>query len=350
MGEASENLPANDLPVAEQQDAGVAGGTTSDAAAAEREPEILLGRFQMLDRLGEGVHGSVFRARDIETENIVAVKRYHFEKESEEDSDGGVPMHILREVSLLRDFEHPNIVRLLDVVVTNNLEFNLIFEQAEVDLGNFLRGFYRRRERLPTNTLASFARQLIHGIFACHTRSILHRDLKPQNILIDHGTHLKICDFGLSRIIDLTRPRAYTHEVITIWYRAPEMFLGATLYGMEVDNWSMGCIIAEMIVGTPIFMGDSEFGMLMKIFEAMGTPTEETWPGVSKLPHWQTWFPNWPHKNKAEMVCRLHPELPEAALELFQGLLTMCPTRRMTSRKANNHRCFQSMEEASMHG
>eukprot|EP00927_Polykrikos_kofoidii_P036790 TRINITY_DN3103_c1_g1_i1.p2 TRINITY_DN3103_c1_g1~~TRINITY_DN3103_c1_g1_i1.p2 ORF type:complete len:340 (-),score=56.69 TRINITY_DN3103_c1_g1_i1:441-1460(-) len=335
---------AEDIPVAKQKDVGSAAGTTSDAEAAKREPEYLNGRFQMLEKRGNGVHGCVFRAKDMVTENIVAVKKLKFSAESEEVD--GIPTHIIREVVLLRDFEHPNIVRLLDVVLTGDKEINMIFEYVDTDLWDFLKGFAKKDEKLPTNTLTSFTRQMISGIYACHTRVILHRDLKPQNILIHQGTHLKICDFGLSRIATIPIQRPFSRDIVTMWYRAPEIFLGENIYGMQVDNWSMGCIIAEMVVGCPIFAGDSEIGSIMKIFKTMGTPNEETWPGVTKLPFWQPCLPKWPQKNQADIVGRRRPELPKAALELFEGLLTMSPARRLSSRKANFHRYFQEIDEA----
>ena len=135
--------------------------------------------------------------------------------------------------------------------------------------------------------------QILAGINFCHARRVLHRDLKPQNLLIDKSGALKLADFGLARAFGIP-VRTYTHEVVTLWYRAPEILLGLKQYSTPVDMWSIGCIFAEMIMKRPLYPGDSEIDELFKIFRTLGTPDEETWPGVSKLPDYKPTFPNCP--------------------------------------------------------
>lgn len=132
---------------------------------------------------------------------------------------------------------------------------------------------------------------MIAGLNFCHARRILHRDLKPQNLLIDRSGALKLADFGLARAFGIP-VRTYTHEVVTLWYRAPEILLGQQQYSTPVDMWSIGTIFAEMVMKCPLYPGDSEIDELFKIFRTLGTPNEELWPGVSKLPDYKPTFPN----------------------------------------------------------
>ncbi|EJW72003.1 cyclin dependent kinase 1, partial [Wuchereria bancrofti] len=120
----------------------------------------------------------------------------------------------------------------------------------------------------------------------------MHRDLKPQNLLVSAEGIIKLADFGLARAVGVP-VRAYTHEIVTLWYRAPEILLGASRYSFGVDIWSVGCIFAEMAARTPLFKGDSEITQLFSIFSIMSTPTEETWHGVSQLANYQEAFPQW---------------------------------------------------------
>eukprot|EP00415_Alexandrium_ostenfeldii_P004965 UN4965 len=168
--------------------------------------------------------------------------------------------------------------------------------------------------------VAKYAQDLLSGIHACHVRMIIHRDLKPQNILIGENG-LKICDFGLARVYTLP-VKLYTHDVITLWYRAPEILLGVQKYGPEVDMWSAGCIITEMATSYPTFPGDSEIGTIFKILKLLGTPTEESWPGFSRLEYWKDTFPRWPPTG-LEPIRTMQPELEGVGMDLITHLLDM---------------------------
>jgi len=191
---------------------------------------------------------------------------------------------------------------------------------------------------MPMEHMVKYSQQLLEGIHACHVRMILHRDLKPQNILIGQAG-LKICDFGLARICTLPI-KPYTHDVLTLWYRAPEILLGSQKYGPEVDMWSAGCIVGEMATGIPLFSGDSEFGTIIKQMKLLGTPNEETWPGVDKLDHWKSSFPKWTSA-KLKPISEARPQMGREGLHLLTTMLCMNPEIRSTSRRAKNHEFFR---------
>ena len=169
-----------------------------------------------------------------------------------------------------------------------------------------------------------------------NSHRVLHRDLKPQNLLIDRHGQLKLADFGLARAFGIP-VRTYTHEVVTLWYRAPEILLGAKHYSTPVDLWSIGCIFAEMVNRMPLFPGDSEIDELFRIFRWCGTPSEDSWPGVSTLPDWKPHFPRWPARSLQKCV----PTVDEAGLDLLRMMLVYEPSKRITAKNALGHPYFQ---------
>jgi serine/threonine protein kinase len=129
----------------------------------------------------------------------------------------------------------------------------------------------------------------------------MHRDLKPQNLLVNAAGDIKIADFGLARAYSIPI-RVLTHEVVTLWYRAPEILLGSKTYAPPVDIWSMGVIFVEMLTKRPLFPGDSEIDQIFKIFRMLGTPDDTIWPNVSQLPDFKAVFPAWPQRNIADVL------------------------------------------------
>jgi serine/threonine protein kinase len=190
-----------------------------------------------------------------------------------EHADEGIPSTAIREIALLQELSHPNIVQLKDIVHGEN-KLYLVFEYFNLDLKKYLD---QVGGPLQPKSVKHLLHQLLLGLVHCHKRRIMHRDLKPSNLLIDpKGQHLKIADFGLARTFGLPL-KSYTHEVVTLWYRAPEILLGQKVYSTAVDIWSVGCIFFEMAHKRPLFYGDSEIGQIFKIFKIMGTPTDESW-------------------------------------------------------------------------
>ena len=267
----------------------------------------------------------------------------------------GVPSTAIREIALLKDLEHPNVVRFvclttcLDLFVTclvhrlydvvhADRSLYLVFEYLNKDLKKLLDDNAKiTRSGLPKNTVKSYLWQLLQGISHCHAHRVLHRDLKPQNLLIDVKGNIKLADFGLARSISLPI-RTYTHEVVTLWYRSPEILLGSPLYGPSIDIWSIGCIFVEMASNHALFPGDSEIDQLFRIFRTLGTPNEHTWDGVSRLPDYKVTFPQWQRQDLSKFM----PDCPDG-LDLLNKLLTYDPQRRIPAKTALTHRYFKDV-------
>jgi len=292
--------------------------------------------FQKLEKIGEGTYGVVYKARDKLTEQYVALKKIRLETESE-----GVPSTAIREISLLKELDHPNVVQLLDVIHADQ-KLYLVFEYLDMDLKKHMDDFSSNNDDwpgLPENLSKSYLRQLLDGIAYCHDHRVLHRDLKPQNLLIDNKGCIKLADFGLARAFGIPM-RAYTHEVITLWYRAPEILLGSKNYDMSVDVWGIGCIFSEMLTKHPLFPGDSEIDQLFRIFRTIGTPDETSWPGVTKLPDFKAQFPRWEPQSLGTI---LPVNLSDLGKDLFKKLLIYDPAKRITAKQAFSHPYFQDM-------
>nr|CAD7438224.1 unnamed protein product [Timema bartmani] len=271
--------------------------SSSALSAYSNENLFEMEQYCKIEKIGEGTYGVVYKAIDNTNGNTVALKKIRLETEAE-----GVPSTAIREISLLRELDHPNIVKLLEVVPCDK-KLYMVFEYLLLDLKKFLD---MNRTLLPTSLVKSYTFQLLSAISFCHAHKVLHRDLKPQNLLIDHTGYIKLADFGLARGFGIP-VRTYTHEVVTLWYRAPEILLGAKFYTTSVDIWSLGCIFAEMMTKRALFPGDSEIDQLFRIFRTLGTPDESVWPGVSKLPDYKSMFPSWESQDIDEILPGLDP-------------------------------------------
>ncbi|KAG1699776.1 Cyclin-dependent kinase 2 [Phytophthora capsici] len=290
-------------------------------------------RYQRIEKggsIGEGTYGVVYKSRDLKTKEVVALKRIRLETE-----DDGIPSTALREISVLRELEHPNIVRLLDCLQEDGKLF-LVFEFMDKDLKRFMEHKLGRLEPAQTK---SFLYQLLKGLAFSHSRGIMHRDLKPQNLLVNNTGELKIADFGLARAFSLPIKK-YTHEVVTLWYRAPEILLGQEIYSPPVDIWSVGVIFAEMVAKKPLFPGDSEIDQLYRIFRTFGTPNEASWPGVTKLRDYAPTFPKWRKKDMRE----LFPLLDESGRNLLESMLQYDPSSRISAKEALRHPFFDDVD------
>jgi serine/threonine protein kinase len=291
-----------------------------------------LEKYAKSEKLGEGTYGVVYRAVDRTSGEVVALKQMRLDNEDE-----GIPVTALREIALTRNLSHANIVRLKDVISTRG-SLTLVTEYLELDLHKYLEN---TRAGLPASLLRSYAFQLLCGICYLHCNRVMHRDMKPQNLLINREGFLKICDFGLARTFTL-QPREYTKEVVTLWYRPPELLLGASQYDISVDVWGVGCIIAEMCTGVPLFPGDSEVDQLMHIFRVLGTPNELSWPGFQSFPKFSSAFPTH-HPQKLEKVLRSNDPL---LVNLLSQLLELNPEKRISALRALSHPYFATVPRA----
>lgn len=247
----------------------------------------------------------------------------------------GVPSTAIREIALLKELSHENVVKLLDIFCRPN-KLVLVFEFLENDLKKYMKSL---GGRLLPATVKNLAYQLCRGTEFCHMQRIIHRDIKPQNLLIDSQLRLKIADFGLARAFTVPVPR-YTHEVVTLWYRPPEILLGSSLYSLPVDLWSIGCVHAEMASGAPLFAGDSEIDTVFKIFQKLGTPTEVTWPGVSGLPDFLPVFPKWRPRGWPA-IRNVQQQVGIEGVDLLDRLMCYDPKTRISARNALKHEYFR---------
>lgn len=205
-------------------------------------------------KIGSGTYGDVYEALDIEKNCKVALKKIKL------NENEGMPGTALREISILKKIKHANIISLYRVIHTDNL-LTLVFELMDYDLREYL----TKNESNPIILI----NQLVSGIAFLHKNKIVHRDLKPQNILIDRYGNLKIADFGLSRSMEIKMP-PYSCEVVTLWYRSPELLYGTTDYSFYVDIWSFGCIIYEIFLLEPLFPAETKMQMLDLINNHIG--------------------------------------------------------------------------------
>ena len=280
-------------------------------------------RYRKLEKIGEGTYGVVYKAEDRVTGEIVALKRIRLDATDDE----GIPGTAIREIALLKELQHPNIVRMFDVEHTEK-KLTLVFEYLDQDLKKHLDQVQGGLESAKT---ASFLFQLCRGIEACHHAKVLHRDLKPQNLLINREGELKLADFGLARSFGIP-VRTFTHEVVTLWYRAPDVLMGNKRYSTPVDVWALGCIFAEMHNGRPLFPGANDADQLDHIFRHLGTPDPATYPLITALPDYKP--ANYKAYAQQASLAHLVPGLSPEGVDLFQRFLQVDPERRISAAEA----------------
>ncbi|NXU41053.1 CDK10 kinase, partial [Drymodes brunneopygia] len=277
--------------------------------------------FEKLNRIGEGTYGIVYRARDTLTDETVALKKVRMDNEKD-----GMPISSLREITLLLQLQHPNIVELKEVVVGNHLEsIFLVMGYCEQDLASLLENMQTPFSEAQVKCIIL---QVLKGLQYLHENYIIHRDLKVSNLLMTDKGCVKIADFGLARTYGMP-PKPMTPKVVTLWYRAPELLLGMTTQTTSIDMWAAGCILAELLAHKPLLPGTSEIHQIDLIVQLLGTPNENIWPGFSKLPlATQYTLRKQPYNNLKHRF----PWLSEAGLRLLNFLFMYDPKKRATAK------------------
>ncbi|KAE8664664.1 Cyclin-dependent kinase C-2 [Hibiscus syriacus] len=207
--------------------------------------------YERLEKIDQGAYSSVYKARDVETNRIVALKKVRFGNMDPESI-----RFMVKEIIILRRLDHSNVMK-LEGIITSRVSGSLylIFKYMEHDLAGFAA---TPGIKLTEAQIKCYMQQLLNGLDHCHSRGILHRDIKGANILIDNNGNLKIADFGLATFSHADEKRPMASRVVTLWYRPLELLLGCTDYGAAVDLWSAGCILTELFAGKPIVPGRTE--------------------------------------------------------------------------------------------
>lgn len=284
-------------------------------------------RYLKREVLGEGTYGVVSKAIDTKTGQIVAIKKIRLGKHKE-----GVNFTALREIKLLKELKDPHIIELIDAFPHKG-NLHLVFEFMETDLEAVIRD---RNIVLSLADIKSFLQMTLKGLAFCHKKWVLHRDMKPNNLLIGDKGQLKLADFGLARIFG-SPDRKFTHQVFARWYRAPELLFGSKQYGPGVDVWAAACIFAELLLRRPFLQGSSDIDQLGKIFAAFGTPKPAQWPDMVYLPDYVEY-----QFVPAPPLRSLFPMASDDALDLLSKMFTYDPKARISVQQALEHRYFTS--------
>ncbi|KEH24541.1 cyclin-dependent kinase [Medicago truncatula] len=279
--------------------------------------------FEKIDKIGQGTYSNVYKAIDSMTGKVVALKKVRFDNLEPESIK-----FMAREIIILRRLDHPNVIKLQGLVTSRmSCSLYLVFDYMEHDLAGLAASPVIR---FTESQIKCYMNQLLSGLEHCHNRRVLHRDIKGSNLLIDNEGILKIADFGLASFFDPNYMNPMTSRVVTLWYRPPELLLGATDYGVGIDLWSAGCILGELLVGKPIMPGRTEVEQLHKIYKLCGSPSDEYWK-KSKLPNATLFKPREPYKR---CIRETFKGFPPSALPLIDKLLAIDPVERETASDA----------------
>ncbi|BGP17384.1 hypothetical protein JCM10213_002867 [Rhodosporidiobolus nylandii] len=284
-------------------------------------------RYTKDKKVGEGTYAVVYLGKEVGTGRKVAIKKIKVGQFKD-----GLDMSAIREVKFLRELRHENVIELLDVFSTSS-NLNLVLEFLTTDLEAVIRD---KQLVFQQADIKSWMVMMMKGLEFCHRNWVLHRDMKPNNLLISADGTLKLADFGLAREY-ADEGAKMTCQVVTRWYRSPELLLGARAYSTGVDQWAAGCIFAELMLRVPFMAAESDIEQLNMIFSAMGTPDEGVWPGFSKLSSGAVFD----KKPKSDLRMLFSAASPEA-IDLLEKLLTYDPRRRITAKEALHHPYFHT--------
>lgn len=267
---------------------------------------------------------------------LIAIKKIKVQ----ENFKDGLNVDSIREIKYLQELSHPNLVSLIDVFSTKDQNINLVLEYFPCGtLEDVIRNtkiYYGAAD------VKAWLGMLARGVFFCHENFVLHRDIKPNNLLIAADGEVKLADFGLAR--SFADPYwNMTHQVITLWYRPPELLYGARHYSGAVDIWSIGMVLAELLIRVPFVAGESDLDQLAKICQAIGTPTEENWPGVSELPNYIPPGDSGviPVKDKSGYEA-MFPTAGSVGVDLLMSMLKLDPRKRCSAKEILQHNWWKT--------
>lgn len=288
-------------------------------------------RYQLLGRIGEGVHGVVVKARDLSNDDkIVAIKKLTLR-----NKHGWVSPNTIREIKVLQVTQCENVLSMLDMYPDVS-GISVVFEYMPYTLYSKMKD---EEHPLSRAEIRRYTAMLLNGLKYLHGLKIMHRDIKPANLLIDSKDVLKIADFGLARLFnDQDAQKVYSPQVATRWYRAPEILWGCQMYGPSIDMWATGCVFAEMLRGVPLFAGATDIEQLALVVRTLGTPNLKDWPEVRSLPDYnKIRFPNC----KGERWEDIFPSCTtKNEFGLVDGMVQYNPAKRPTAEEAMQHPYF----------
>jgi len=291
-------------------------------------------RYEVKKGVGQGAYGLICAAKDTKVNDQVAVK-----KVSNAFEDATDCKRMLREMRLLQHFQHENVLSLRDIMlpppgkIENWKDVYLVTELLDTDLHYIIHS----KQQLTDDHIQYFVYQILRGLKAVHSAKVLHRDLKPGNLLVNKNCDLKICDFGLARGVEpgQSGSQQLTEYVVTRWYRAPELLVENDTYDEGIDIWSVGCILAEFLGRKAIFPGRDYLQQLRLIIEALGPPSESDL-SIIQNPQAVEYIKRLP-KSPPVPFTKLYPNASESAIDLLGKMLQFDPRKRISASQALEH-------------
>ncbi|KDN47953.1 putative KIN28-cyclin-dependent ser/thr protein kinase [Tilletiaria anomala UBC 951] len=328
---SSDHALTAPAPLTEASGSDSISGSAAYAALSPAEAnDAIKSSYSKLAKIGEGTYASVFLAQHLPTGRKVAIKKIKVLS-----SKDGLDVTAIREVKFLKELKHPNVIQMYDVFSSGSTtpSLNLVLEFLSSNLEELIKD---RSLIFTPADIKSWMAMTLRGLEYCHRSWCLHRDLKPNNLLISPSGELKIADFGLAR--EFGDPFAHmTSQVITRWYRPPELLMGSKSYSGAVDIWSVGCIFAELMLRTPYLPGESDLEQLTKICRALGTPTDQDWPDMKHLPDYVQ-IEKFPKQHMSMLFTAANAD----TLDLLSRCLTFNPHSRITADEALLHAYFRN--------
>ncbi|CAD5206636.1 unnamed protein product [Bursaphelenchus okinawaensis] len=288
--------------------------------------------YKRLETIGSGSYATVYKTQNRLNGQFFALKEIKLQPQE------GLPFTAIREISLLKGLKHANIIRLYQIVHQPHA-LVLIFEYMRTDLSKYMENFKNGLDPFRTKI---FLFQLLRGLAFCHERKILHRDLKPQNLLVSEVGELKLADFGLARAQSVPS-KTFSHDVVTLWYRPPDVLLGSTHYSTSLDMWGVGCIFGEMITGLALFPGGNcVTDQLDRIFSIRGLPDNAGWPEARSLPKYNQYvFAQYSELGWGLVDGQLD-DVEDNGTGLLSAFLMLNPRHRISAYDAMQHEYFDS--------